>query len=316
MSLRRAALIGLALGLSSLGGGAAHGYVRSRTSHGTPTHWKANCVFVQPDSTGSPDLDPATTFTTIQTSIQAWRDATKSCAYLNLNYVDPAVLDAHFDGTNTIKFRTDKWCHPNDAQSQDVCYSSIAAGITTVYYVDRPGDSDDGIILDADVELNNIDFTFDFVDPMKGATKQARAGTTIADFENTLVHELGHLQGLDHTCNNGDAPANEVDENGTPPPRCDKLSTLSTAERLKITEATMFASAAPAETKKRSPEADDIAGICAAYPIASVPSQCVAADIGAYAKHGCAMGAPAPVAAPIALLVLLALAAIAARRRA
>jgi hypothetical protein len=290
--------------------------VRSRTTHGTPTHWKANCVFVQPDSTGSPDLDLGTTFTAIQASMQAWRDATQSCAYLTLNYVDPAVLDAHFDGTNTIKFRTDKWCHPNDSQSQDVCYSPIAAGITTVYYVDRPGDSDDGIILDADVELNNLNFTFDFVDPAKGATKPARAGTAIADFENTLVHELGHLQGLDHTCNNGDAPTNEVDENGQPPPSCDKLAALPADERLKITEATMFASAAPAETKKRTPEADDIAGICSAYPIGSAPKQCVVADIGSYAKRGCAMGAPAPVVAPLGLLLLVVLAAIVARRRA
>ncbi len=54
----------------------AHAYVRSRSSSGTPTHWAGDCVQVQPDSAGTPDLDDATTFSVIQTSMQAWRGAT------------------------------------------------------------------------------------------------------------------------------------------------------------------------------------------------------------------------------------------------
>ena len=94
-----------------------------------------------------------------------------------------------------------------------------------------------------------------------------RAGTSLADFENTLTHELGHLQGLDHTCKDAATPAHEVDENGNPPPRCRSLSTCR-ADRSRSSDATMYNSATPGETKKRSPEADDVAGICDAYPLA------------------------------------------------
>ena len=77
----------------------------------------------------------------------------------------------------------------------------MATGITTVFYVDH-GEPDDGTILDADVELNDINFTF-VVEP---TTQQPRAGTEVSDLENTLTHELGHVLGLDHTCANAATP--------------------------------------------------------------------------------------------------------------
>ena len=267
-------------------------YVRSRTSHGTPTSWRSSCVLVQPDSVGTNDLDATTITATIQASMQAWAAATAACSYLTLSFVTPAVLDAHFDGINTIKFRADKWCHPDDSHSSGVCYSNAAAGITTVYYADRPGESDDGTMLDADVELNDINFTFAIVDPSAPAAIKPRSGTSIADFENTLVHELGHLQGLDHTCKDSSTPATELDETGMAPPSCAALASLSAAARAKITEATMFNSATAGETKKRTPEADDVAGICAAYPIANKPAACSPQSIAGYdGSHGCAFAA-------------------------
>ncbi len=299
--------------------GEAGAYVRSRTAHGTPTHWTASCVIVQPDAAGTSDLPAADLFAAIKRSMDAWRTATAACGYMTLDYVEPAPLEAHFDGTNTIKFRGDRWCHPDDSHSSGVCYDSIAAGITTVFYVDRAGD-DDGRLLDADVELNTINFTFDIVGADGKPSKAARPSTTIADLENTLVHELGHVQGLDHTCK-GTAPVGlEVDENGQPLPDCNKLSALPANERAKITDATMFISATPAEIKKRSPEPDDVAGICNAYPTASDPGTCAAADLSGYGAdgHGCAAAPSTRTGASCAALAALVLAAAlahAARRR-
>jgi hypothetical protein len=273
----------------------AHAYVRSRSSSGTPTHWAADCVQVQPDSGGTPDLDAATTFSVIQTSMQAWRGAISACGYMSIDYITPAPVEAHFDGKNVIKFRTDVWCHPNDSQSKDICYSAVAAGITTVFYVDRKGSADDGRLLDTDVELNDINFTFVIVDPPSGTTNSPRPGTSIADLENTLVHELGHVQGLDHTCTDSASPPGELDENGMTPPQCADLSSLPAAEYATITNATMFNTATPGEIKKRSPEPDDIDGLCNAYPLASDPKSCEKADLNGYLVHGCAFalrGAP------------------------
>jgi hypothetical protein len=285
----------------------ASAYVRNRTPDGIPVAWPGSCVFVTPDSGGTPDLPSEMVFATAKKALQNWMSADASCSYLQLQYDTPAALEAHLDGKNVIKFRTDKWCHPEDAQEHNVCYSSVATGITTVFYIDKG--AHEGTLIDADIELNDINFTF-VIEP---STTQARPGTVVSDLENTLTHELGHVQGLDHTCNNGTSPPQEVDQNGMPPPSCDALNSLPAAERTTIVNATMFPVAMAGETSKRMPTADDVAGICAGYPRAKDPMVCKPINLSDYG--GCSMMGRAPASLGILLVVLLALAALATRRR-
>jgi hypothetical protein len=289
---------------------SAWAYVRSRTEKGVPVYWSGSCAFVQPDSAGTPDLPSDQVFATIQKSMQNWTDAVGSQGYLKLMYDQPAPLEAHLDGVNVVKFRTDKWCHPNDAQQNNVCYSPSAAGITTVFFV-QDGSDKAGTILDADIELNDIDFTFAILP----TTATAPPSRPFADLENTLTHELGHLQGLDHTCKDSATPPQEVDENGNPPPDCTALSSLPTAEQAKIRTATMYNFAMPGETNKRSPEPDDVGGIANAYPPANAPNSCKHTNLDDFKTHGCDMGGSAtPSGAGLAML-FGALVALVARRR-
>jgi uncharacterized protein (TIGR03382 family) len=287
---------------------SANAYVRSRTQHGTPVYWPGSCVWVQPDSDGSPDLTLDEVETIVKKSMQNWQSLTMACGYIVLNYDTPAKLEAHLDGKNVVKFRTDKWCHPDDAQNKGVCYDKSAAAITTVFYLDRPGQDMDGFIIDADIELNDLNYTF--VNIIEGQPlPTGRPGTSIADLENTLTHELGHLQGLDHTCKDAATPANEVDENGNPPPACNNLAALDPAELQKIRGATMFNSAAPGEITKRMPKPDDVAGICAIYPLdqKSHHSTCAHTNLDDYQTRGCqfAPGGTSSVALFVAALALL-----------
>ena len=264
---------------------SASAYVRSRTAKGVPVSWSTSCAFVTPDSAGTPDLPNDMTFAVIMKSMANWTNAVGDQAYLKLVYADPMPLEAHLDGVNTVKFRTDRWCHPNDAQQKDVCYSSAAAGITTVFFV-QDGSDHAGTILDADIELNDINFTF----AVLPTTGQPRMGTSFADLENTLTHELGHLQGLDHTCADAATPPQEVDDTGSPPPSCDNLNSLPLTEQVKLTLATMDNFAMPGEISKRSPEADDVAGIAGAYPPASDPGSCKPTDPNSFKTGGCSIG--------------------------
>lgn len=96
-----------------------------------------------------------------------------------------------------------------------------------------------GVVYDADIELNDQHFKFVLAD--RGC--DARPGTM--DLQNTLTHEVGHIIGLDHP------PSTRANE-----------------------DVTMFASAPPCETGKRSLEQDDIDGLCAIYPKGQPNQQC------------------------------------------
>jgi hypothetical protein len=302
----------------------AHGYVRTRSSKtapGIPSYWPAQCVFVLPDSsTVTTDLSSDQVYSIIQKSVSNWLTASASCSYLQINLDTPAAGEAHYDGINVIKFRQDKWCHPEDAQNHNQCYDPAAAAITSVFMI-NDGDPKDGLILDADIELNDIDFQFVDIVPGTPLPACTMPNAAVADLENTLTHELGHLQGLSHTCRDAASFANDVDENGNVPPFCSDVLRLPKTDPtyLKITNATMYNNAAPCETKKRNPTSDDVAGICNAYPTAMVrDTLCEHTQLSKYTtRSGCTMGAATPWQTPVFLLVTLALAGnwISRRRR-
>ncbi len=93
-----------------------------------------------------------------------------------------------------------------------------------------------GEIVDADIDMNAQHFNMGIIEDTTADPD------LILDLQNTLTHEIGHFLGLDHT--QGD-------------------SFTGTGSYL---DATMFASAPLAETKKRSLEDDDINGVCTIYP--------------------------------------------------
>jgi len=148
--------------------------------------------------------------------------------------------------------------------------TSIALTTTTF-------DKKTGEIYDADMELNGASFIFTTVDSPPCATQPARPpplpGCVATDIRNTVTHESGHVFGLDH--------------NFTDP------------------SVTMYPSASLGDTNKRTPHADDIAGLCDIYPLGQTTQGC-------QQKNGCGCGAPG---APLAGLAVLILAAWGLRRR-
>ena len=107
-------------------------------------------------------------------------------------------------------------------------YPDTALALTSVTY------DINGVIYDADIEMNGARFRFSDVEP--GSL------TSFYDVRSTLVHEVGHSVGLDHT------RAETFVGSGDPE------------------EATMHASSRPGETQKRVLTNDDIACFAEAYP--------------------------------------------------
>lgn len=135
-------------------------------------------------------------------------------------------------------------------------YDAAALAITTSAY-----DTQTGILLDVDIELNGQTFRIDVLDEPDLCSTQEDPPN---DLRNTLTHEVGHLIGLAHP------PASE-----------------------RFADATMFARAGPCETMKRSLSADDIEGVCAIYPSGQPTTPCFPPDqlgfreVGYEDGHGC-----------------------------
>jgi hypothetical protein len=258
-------------------------WVPARSPGGASLRWAKSCVFVSMHTSGSSDV-PGDLETQIYEDILShWEASTSACSYLTFVRENPVGREPGYDGTNVVKFQEQSWA-----------YESGAAGITTLFHVDRPGAGDDGTILDADIELNSVDFAMADVCTTDGTGR-------LADVKNTLTHEVGHLMGLDHTCWDRAGPA-DLDGDGAVVPSCFPESSLSAAVR----DATMYNFQDEKEVKKGSVEQDDARGICALYPREQDPGVCARAmdedDGGCFSVTG-----GRPQAWPAALLLGLAL---------
>jgi hypothetical protein len=295
--LRLAGLLSLAA-LPLLRAPPALAYVRYMTSTGHGFFWPQTCVPVSVypasmmDANGNMEmtLDEIVHATTAAAS--AWSGGQNACTYLEINVTtsDATPPKAGLDYTNAVLFRVQSWS-----------YAAEALAITSVFV-----DKADGRIIDGDIEVNDKNFEWTDLDLDPAAKKQ--------DLQNALTHEMGHLIGLDHTCfANGTPGPVPTDNNGNEIPNCDNAPAA-------VQATTMFASAIPGDTAKRTLEPDDIQGVCDIYPVADNPQRCPAKDEPPQ-KPGCALapsgrGGIAPLGrGDIIGLVSVAALALAARRR-
>jgi hypothetical protein len=231
------------------------------TKAGKFLYWESGCVYVTVDSAGTKELAGDIEFGVIDASIAAWNDGVRGCSYMDVVQEPKVPIEVGKDKINVIKFRDATWCRPAVGDDPPRCHSPSAAGLTTAVFVDDSGSDRDGAIVDADIELNGVDFAISHDDQTLGT-----AGCK-SDLANTLTHELGHLLGLEHPCRAGSDPA-RVDGAGNPVPSCS-----ATTDPV-ILEATMYNFQDCGETKKATLSQDDINAICAIYPTAKDPKSC------------------------------------------
>jgi len=238
-------------------------YVRTGpTAAGHYLYWESGCTFVTPDAAGTKEVAGDGEFPVITQSIATWNNSTASCGYIQIVEQPRKNIETGRDNTNIIKFRDASWCRPATKDDPARCHPDSAAGITTATYVDDSSSSRDGAIVDADVELNGVNFAIS----VNGQTLGTQS--CLSELANTLTHELGHLLGLEHTClAPGDPP--RVDGNNNPVPLCS-----ASMNNGAITGATMFNYQMCGESSKESLEMDDINGICEVYPTAKDPGTC------------------------------------------
>ncbi len=239
----------------------APGFVRTGpTKAGKYLFWESGCVEVVVDAEGTKEIVGDLEFPAIDACMDEWNSKTSGCSYMHIVKVATEAHEVGRDNRNMIKMRDQSWCRPAIGDDPMRCYSPSAAGLTTAVFVDDRSSSRDGAIVDADVELNGVDFAISLNGQTTGTS------SCLSDIRNTLTHELGHLQGLEHPCLASGDP-DRIDGEGNPVPTCG-------AANATIQEATMYNFQECGETKKADLTPDDIAGICAIYPLSEDPGVC------------------------------------------
>ena len=199
--------------------------------------------------------------TAARAAAAAWSQPAVSCTGLSIVIArDPApgAAVAANDHANRLIFRADVWAKNG---KDDVLhrYDSRSLAVTNLSVKKPVGGGREGEIVDADIELNAVNFNWSAID--QGASE---GRGRLPNLQTTITHEIGHLLGLGHTCDDGSA-LRPMESDGTRAPRCIGGDT-SRIERAKSTLMYPEPLRGDGEIRDRlSP--DEVRVACEIYPV-------------------------------------------------
>jgi hypothetical protein len=281
---------GIAVALAAISA-PSWAYVRTRTEvTRVPVRWPVPTVTLSLP-TGMPGaISPEKLRRAAEGALAAWNASIASCSTASLRLAPaPAPHDRiGQDGVNNIVFRRGRWCR--NGEDAAGCYDREMQALTSLFLRNHPGHADDGEIVDADIELNAVDVRWLALEPPPAVFPP---GT--ADFQSVLTHELGHVLGLAHTCDEGLFDPPLEDHRGRRVERCRKGETHRSV---------MYPERGSSPAVQRALSSDEIDGVCDIYPN------------GRPRKRGCLASLGATPVLPSSLVLAgLALLALALRRR-
>lgn len=137
------------------------------------------------------DLSSAEWLRLTERAVAVWRDSCTGCALPSIvveKWKEKAPAPIREDGLSVVRLRSGDWC-PDNAQDRAECYDPARRAITHLYPAVGSTDSALTLFREADIEINLVGLAQDV--PQYSLGERALA---------TLIHELGHVWGLSHSC--------------------------------------------------------------------------------------------------------------------
>ena len=75
-----------------------------------------------------------------------WQHAIEGCSYFFVRLEGRRDGEVGLDGINLVKFREDRWCRPATDDEPEECYDPVAAGLTTLHFIDDADSDRNGAI--------------------------------------------------------------------------------------------------------------------------------------------------------------------------
>jgi len=281
----------------AIAGAPAFGFVRKKTDGGVAEYWKNSCIPISIYTFGFTDMSRDQVASAIGAAAHTWSPTAVTCAdgvshpftELVMSMADDGAKPPYpaWDGNNTVIFYSATF-PPPPYPATTLQKDSLIIALTSVFA------RADGHIVDADVQINNMDYQWTIRDP-NNANDQA---DNRYDLQNAVTHELGHLQGLGHSCwyqfSDFEQP---IDDTDAGVPVCDGPDSAAAAMTV------MYALIeTPAEISKRTLSADDIRAVCEIYPSTSDPNSCSTQTPND--ACGCNTGWMGPAGVAVGLLVI------------
>lgn len=195
-----------------------------KSSSGVPLRHGSTCIFLSPSGEGSDNLESL-----LYTNALSFDEVLIGESSLQF-FIDEPDSFSEGIGVNSVYFITDIWN-----------FDPQADAMTILTWIDDPGGTEDGIIVDADILINDTDGRFTL---SQDSSRLLRV----------LIHEMGHAAGLDHPCrllNTEDAALPFCTDTG--------LNEL-------ITGSIMYPFSS---VENLIPNDDDVSGLAALYPMDS-----------------------------------------------
>jgi hypothetical protein len=181
----------LALVLLTLTPAQVNGYSRGEVQGkpGTFLYWPIRTLSWHMNKAGCPDVPLSEAVGAVRRAFFSW--SSPSCTDIYFNYgglestekTNLTLGDGDKpDNKNLIIWREQQW-PPSGVTDPSVTKDTPA--VTTLIY-----NTDNGLIVDADVDLNGVNFWWTVTDDPKAAS---------SDIENIIAHEIGHILGLAHS---------------------------------------------------------------------------------------------------------------------